>query len=460
MVAVRTLPPELAGGEVGSAFPPDRLFAYWENGKVFEPGPIEVRDLAQMLRVDGKAGNLEAALTLPLRGAPWQVRARKGDKGEAAKVTEWLTRPAAMGGMRTPMQLLIGQMTGGTIFRKAFFEKTFKINDQSEVVYDAVAWRPPQSCYLARDENNAVLAGFKQRTWRGKRYIDVDIPAQRSFVFIHGQHRDPIEGTSDLEVAYAVWQTKQKIRFLWAMFLENLAMPRVLAQAENDGEQDEVAKKIAKLKGGGVAALRPGDSATALETSQGAAATFEQAIKYCDSEMSNSVLAGFTDLSSMASSGRGSLALSRDQSDFFTMGREAVLREMSMFVEQDIVAPLVRYNFGADGVVPEFILGPLSEGDAAQAVSLLQALAVSPSMTTLPWVFIEQLAGRVATYLDLDADKVMSAFEAREKTGTFPEASKPLHAAVAQAADMMHQAATGQPVDAEARQLALLENPQ
>lgn len=30
----------------------------------------------------------------------------------------------------------------------------------------------------------------------------VDIPAQRAYVYIHGQHRDPLHGLSDLDTTY------------------------------------------------------------------------------------------------------------------------------------------------------------------------------------------------------------------------------------------------------------------
>lgn len=435
---VDVMPAPIAGPEVGSGFDATRLFALWADGKVFDTGPVEVRDLEDMLRVDGKARAVEQVLTLPLRYAPWSIIPGKDDRGEAAFVTDALTRPANAGGMSTPMELVVGQMTGATLFRRAFFEKVFTIRD-GRVVYDKLAWRPPSTCYLAHDETDAAFAGFKQRTWRGKQFIDVNIPAQRSFVFVHGQHRDPINGTSDLDVAYQAWQTKQKIRFLWAMFLENLAMPRAVAQASNEdpASKDDLARKIAKLKGGGVAGIGPNEKVTPFETSQGAGASFEAAIRYLDGEMTGSVLAGFVDLADAGASGRGSMALSQDQSDFFIKTREAVLREMSAAVQGFLLADLVRWNFGPAASVPTFKMGPISEGDAEQAISLLQALSVAPSMTVLPWAFIDELTSRVASFLNLDVDKIAAAVRLRQEKSAFPQPSAPLHAAVATAAETM-----------------------
>lgn len=451
---VNVVPAEVAGAEMGSAFDADRIFALWQDGKVFDPGIIEVRDLEQMLRVDGKARAVEQVLTLPLRQAPWRIQPGKGDKGEAAFVTDALTRPVEDGGMRTTWPEILGQMTGATLFRRAFFEKTFVLRD-GKVTYDAIAWRPPSTCYLAQDENTAAFAGFKQRTWRGKQFIDVDIPAKRAFVFVHGKHRRPLDGTTDLDVAYAAWMTKQKLRFLWAQFLENLAQPRAVATTTGNDPADAtaLAKKVVKLKGGGVVGLKQGETVAPFETSQGAAQSFETAIRYLDGEISGSVLAGFVDLANAGASGRGSLALSKDQSDFFIMTRTAVLDEMAASVNAQVIPQLVVYNF-PNPVMPKLKLGPITEGDATQAVTLLQAIAVAPSMTVLPWEFIDQLILSVSSYLDLDADKIRAAIALRTEKGAFPNPpSAPLHAAVGVSADLVRQAMNGG--GSTAQQLAL-----
>jgi hypothetical protein len=456
-MTVDAVPTEVRGSEIGSTFDSERLFALWEDGKVFDPGPVEVRDLEQMLRVDGKARAVEQVLTLPLRQAPWRIESADGDRGETAYVTEQLTRSVEDGGMPTPWPVILGQMTGATLFRRAFFEKVFVIRD-GRVAYDKIAWRPPSTCYLAQDDDTGTFAGFKQRTWRGQNFIDVNIPAQRAFVFIHGRHREPLAGTTDLDVAYTAWMTKQKLRFLWAQFLENLAQPRAVATTEDQdpARPAQLAKTVAKLKGGGVVGLKNGETVTPFETSQGAAGSFEAAIRYLDGEISGSVLAGFTDLATAGASGRGSFALSKDQSDFFIMTREAVLREMEAAVNSQVIPDLVRWNF-TNPAMPKLKLGPITEQDATQAVTLLQALATSPSMTALPWEFIDQLTLMVATYLDLDVEKIRAAVTQRAEQGAFPQpSSAPLHAAVDTATRMLLHASGsttgGQPTP---QQLAL-----
>lgn len=188
-----------------------------------------------MLAQDGKAASVEQVLTMPLRGASWAIRAVDGDTGEAEAVNDWLTRPANAGGMSTPLPLVLGQMTAAITYRRAYFEKVWTVNAGDQIVYGALAWRPPASCVLLRKPDSGTFDGFQQYVgWSGGRRPGVDergyvkIEPGRAFVYINQQHRNPTDGKSDLDVCYHAWSTKQKIRFLWNQFLENQSIPKTV----------------------------------------------------------------------------------------------------------------------------------------------------------------------------------------------------------------------------------------
>ena len=75
-----------------------------------------------------------------------------------------------------------------------------------------LAYRPPASCRLKQDKHTGAFRGFTQRVWRDDGVEKVTIPPEKALVFIHGQHRRPAKGMSDLETVYAVFSVKQKIR--------------------------------------------------------------------------------------------------------------------------------------------------------------------------------------------------------------------------------------------------------
>lgn len=74
-----------------------------------------------MFSRNGTAAALEAVLTLPIREADFSIEPGKGDKGECDFVRSVLMTPDESGGMKTPMTELIGQITSGQIYRRAFF---------------------------------------------------------------------------------------------------------------------------------------------------------------------------------------------------------------------------------------------------------------------------------------------------------------------------------------------------
>jgi hypothetical protein len=113
---------KLLGGEIGTSFDiRERMFSYWGDGTVFDYSSWSEADMKQMILRDGQAAALEAVLTLPIRQADWSIMPTKGDKGEAEFVRSVLLQPAYAGGMKTPMQTVIGQATAAQVYKKAYF---------------------------------------------------------------------------------------------------------------------------------------------------------------------------------------------------------------------------------------------------------------------------------------------------------------------------------------------------
>ena len=401
--------------ELGSAVDRDRMFIWSGDGRTFTPFDVGPRHIDQMLKSDGKARAIEQALTLPLRAAGYTISPAPGDSGEAEWLNEVISRSPNAGGMSTPFEMVLSQAVSACLYRRAFFEKVFKLDDSGRVVYDKIAFRPAGTCQLLYDENTGSFGGFKQRVPTDHPKADdegrVTISPQRAFVFIYGQHRRPVEGVSDLDTAYGLFETKQKIRFLWSSFLENQVMPKGIAKDESGNQEaNKLARKVATLKGGGVVGIGPGQSVESFEPGSIAAQAFSDAIRFLDSEMFASVLAGFLELASAASLGRGSYALSESQTDFFLQSRQAVLTELAAAIEGYLLADLIRFNFGAGAAVPIFKFDSLRAGDVQNAVTLLQAFATAPQ-TTVPKAFIDQLTVKVAGFLDLDTDVVAKAIQ-------------------------------------------------
>lgn len=417
--------PNLNGVVEGSTFEWNAgLFFDPTTGAYYDRGQYEARDLAEMLRVNGTSRKLEAVLTLPLRQAGWKLTPGKGDTGEAQQTEEQLRRAQHMGGMTTPIADVLGQMTSACLYRRSFHAKGFMpdpTRDDDTVMYSQLAYRPASTCRLVLGPNGAY-AGFEQdlaiyattRQIRRANGKPVPFKPSQAVVYIHGAHRDPIGGVSDLEVAYWCWKTQQKILRLWLDYLAGQALPRTIVKHNGDEPKAKAAaRQIARLRSSGVGYI---DMQTleldVMDVSGKGSVPFMEALHYLESTASGSILAGFMDLTGAAAGvhgqARGSNALSKNQSDFFLQSREAVSSEMAAALTTQVVAPLVRLNYGRRGVCPTWTFDPLSGVDEGPIMTLLGQLAASPT-APIPSEFIAEIVIEAARILSLDVDKVTNA---------------------------------------------------
>jgi hypothetical protein len=155
----------IMGGEQGSSWDAgERMFAAYSDNAVLDYGTYNARDYEVMLRKDGQAAAIEAVLTLPIRQASRAIEGTKRDKGEAEFARSVLMEPHTGGGMKTPLQDVIGQLTSAQTFRKAYFEKVFDVRDSDgKIVYDKLAFRPAATCEQKRDPRTAAPIGFRQQ---------------------------------------------------------------------------------------------------------------------------------------------------------------------------------------------------------------------------------------------------------------------------------------------------------
>lgn len=406
--------------ELGSSFTDESLlFSEFDDGTGFSADDIRVTDYDAMLEKDGKASTLEKVLTLPIRQAPWSIQGGKASAEAVKFIDEFFHSTANSGGMTTPINTVIAQALSAIVYKRSYFEKVFTLNDDGKVIYDKLAYRPPGTCRMVRDPKNGNFRGFRQIPVSMEDTETVFFPPHRAWVYIHGVHRNPMLGVSDMAIPYLCFQTKQKIRFLWYAFLEGQSLPKTIVHAPDRTLANSAAKEVVKLRQGGAIGVEDGVRVDAFESSGKGASQFVEALHWLEAEASGSVLAGFTDLGAAANSGTGSFALSKDQTDFFLMSRQAVSKELADSINQYVIPDLVRYNFGPRAISPTFEFGPISQDDMNQAISLLQATAQSPS-PNIPREFFEELVERVAGFLELNTNIVRDGLtrarkEAEEK---------------------------------------------
>lgn len=417
--------------EEGSAFGWDDRISFGSGLGNFDPNIVfdfadwEARDIEPFLRQDYKARQILNVKKLPVESAERSIKPAKGDKGEFEWLQEkWDTDPLD-GGCEQPLDYIINQAMSGVAYKRAYFEKTFEVDDDEKIFYKSIAFRPQTTCRLAREAKTGKLLGFQQqpftptlvRSWDD---MLIDIPLKRAFIYIHGNAEDPMNGTSDLEIPYWCYKTKQKVMLLWFQFLEGVALPRLMIGANEIGDAQSIARQAVGLRNSGALpyAFAGGAQSVKIDTvdmSGKGADQFLQCINFLDKAAVDAVLAGFLNLTNSDKSG-GGYSLSKDASDFYLQSEEALTRELATAVRRDVFAPVVRANF-RNGKVPLLVFEPLADGDQGASIELLTAMIQTPpgSENPVPTEFVSELSEKVANELGLDGDKVAKAFTKASK---------------------------------------------
>lgn len=400
----------------------ERLFGSFTNDDVVSLAyDVTATDMAKMLASDGNARKIERVLSIPIRGAAWHIT---GDSPAADLIRD---------NLGPHLGRIIEQCTGAITYRRTYFEKVWTVDPQGRIVYDKVAWRPPQSCTPRFDRRTGEELGFYQRStdtgwWStsvaardGDIPGQVTIPTHKAFVYVHGRHREPVRGVSDLEVAFNVYEKKRKLKWLWGRYLESRSMPWVAAYGLDDSEAQRNAEMLAQSQSGGIVPMtrdpgsdRPWD---VIEGSGQGSSQFQEAIRYYDWEMTASVLAGFTELANAAASGTGSYALSADQSEFFLASEQAVADEIADQIVEGLFRPLTVLNFGPDAQVPTLRIGPVGNKQTDRALDLVKTV-IGANRPTVPYEFTGFLLNAVAESLGLDdtaTAEVVTAWGARQQ---------------------------------------------
>lgn len=412
--------------EQGVAYDPTRIYRdprEYGAALELESGAPSALELERMVRLDSQARQLFSAVTLPVRGAKMDIIPREGDSGEAAFITNALFAPASRGGMTTPFRTVLSQMATAILTRAAFFEKVFKVAEDGpyagKVVVHKLAFRPASTCTLLLDEHGS-FNGFRQQYSDPEHgYKDIIIPPERALVYIHGQHENPL-GVTPFENVYRNFVNKVKVTFFYFAFLENVAFPRTLVRVMNNDEDELMVllDKVKRFAGRGILGLLADEQVEPYE-SRRSTSDYQAALEYLDWQMAKALMAQFLDLGT--SGERGSYALSKDKSSFFLNALEAVLADIGASVENHLIAPLVRVNYGKDAVVPHLRFRPLSDevGEAALNIFRDVIMANTPNVTP---PFMLKLMKRVSEVLELEMDPLQDFDEKalREVEKTIP----------------------------------------
>ena len=314
----------------------------------------QIKNVQEMLDKDAIVQAALNVIVLPILSAqwtitPWDKENTEGDD-QAAQVTNFLTRPVYAGGMTKSFQTFLAQCMQAIGFGFSAFEKVYKVDPESNIVYKKLLYLPSGSVAIKTDERGG-FDGFTQQAIIGEETKEVDIPVEKSFLFTHQDEVTGLRGRSSLTTAYGYYIWKRRFYYLMQQkaqfdsFGHLLITEHIAADEKFDDPSEEDIKKtvntVASLKQKGVVYASPPFKIEQLLAQQ----SFDPlaTIEHLNSEILRSILAAFMLLGGQQSA--GSWALSRDQSDLFLQSIQKTARSVESHITNFILPDLYVNNF-------------------------------------------------------------------------------------------------------------------
>jgi hypothetical protein len=222
--------------------------------------------------------------------------------------------------------------------------------DGDRVRLRKLAPRLPHTFYRYHvDDDGESLLYLEQYGYRGNKFVNVLVPAEKLAYFVNDMEGAYFYGRSVLRAAYQHWYIKSQLYRIDAISVERngLGVPTI-KQGPNVSAEDRKAAQtwvemLAAHESTGLSL--PAGWEFALVGTTGHTRDPQSSIQHHSEMIMRSVLANFL---SLGTTQTGSRALGSSMRDFFYLSLEAISRKIDQTITNTSIKRLVDYNYGSE----------------------------------------------------------------------------------------------------------------
>jgi len=383
----------------------------------------------QMRRSDPNVKMIVSALKLPLKSANWYVKTL--EDSEMAEFQKALIQKVLFEDLNKSFTKFIGEALTCVDFGYSLFEITYqpKFDDPKIGTYNtvkSVAWRSQRTIERWNVAPDGTLLTVTQMS-NGDLGKNVELDSRFLLHFAPDQEGDNFEGISVLRACYGNFLRKNVYLKLMAAGMEKYAIPTpVLSVPEGKDGSPEYKNALNALK------CYVSNQANYMTMPQGwelefnnsnfDAETIITAIEFENKEMVKSILASFLLL---GQNGTGSLALSKDLSDFFGQTVTYLADHLIEQITRKLIIPIIKMNLGDEPVKVELVCDSLEDKPTQEWATMIKTLIDSGMVSS-----DENLKDFVRQKFKLPEANIVEPVVAPEQTP--PEQTPPPNAQLAE----------------------------
>jgi hypothetical protein len=249
-----------------------------------------------------------------------------------------------------------------------------------------LAARLPLTFYRWHTEaDGETLLALEQYGYRGGKYLNVLLPADKCTVFTYQQEGANFWGISLLRAMYPHWYVKSQLYRIDAIACERnslgipvFKLPMGFSKEDRDAAYNFVTQLAAHEATGMVEP--PGDATTGFRIVgyEGRVRDVGPSIQHHNVMISRAALALFMDLGQAE---YGSRALGKEHGDFFLLALQNLADQIALSITNSTVRRLVAYNFGASAPVPRLVAANVQARGLEELVDALVRFAQAGLLT-------------------------------------------------------------------------------
>ena len=272
-------------------------------------------------------------------------------------------------GMDTELNTVVKQMCSAVMWGFNVHEIIYDVLDGRLICKDLVPIhiKTLQNQPFVYDDDGELVAIHQQ--YQGG---DVEIPINKVLLYSYNNPYDEHEGQGLLYDFLPIVEDKENLMDWLMTFAEKNGSPTLYGKTNNPVSRDEMLTAFEDISDGTTGmVLGVEDEVGVLESSH-KGETFFTTLQYKDNQIFRRLFIGNLLLGD--NSQTGTYAQSQTQLDFTTKVYDGILEEIANTIQEQVINPVVAFNFGANAQAPVISFDKFSSGDMQKLFNILTPL--------------------------------------------------------------------------------------
>ena len=271
--------------------------------------------------------------------------------------------------METELNTIVKQMTSAMLWGFSVHEKMYDVKDGRIIVKDMIPVHIKTLQYkpFVYDDNGDLVA-IHQVSKNG----EADIPINKCLLYSFNSLYDEKEGHGLLYDFLPIIEDKENVMDWLMTFAEKNESPTLYGKTDNPTSRDELLAAFDDISDGTTGMVIGVDDDVGVLESSHRGETFFSILQYKDNQIFRRMFIGNLLLGD--NSQTGTYAQSQTQLEFATLVFDGILEEIANTFQQQIINPLIEFNYGKEVKAPVISFDKFGSGDMEKLFNIIKPL--------------------------------------------------------------------------------------